>query len=227
MAETESIGISPKTISTDRILDLKAQPFPAHSPIHSERGFTLFEILIVVTILAGAIGFLVPKMIRTDSGVKKISRHILVLAKDVRNQARIKNRTFRIVFKMDSSGHSYWVESAEGSVPAKSIEQLEEESKMDEQVRPANPFQKEERFTKTQYDLPKGLFFGQIETASQKEPLTEGEVYLNFSPTGLVEAAAIQLTDKKDTNWTLVTSPLTGHVTIVQKKISLKDIKLE
>lgn len=200
---------------------------PRLSERTSERGFTLFEILIVVSILAGAIAFLVPRTMRTDSGIKKVSRHILVLSRDVRNQARLKNSTYRIVFKMDGDKHSYWVEAAAGNQPGKSQEQLEEESRLAEDVRPTNPFKKIDKFTKTQFELPKDLYFGQIETLSERAPITTGEVYLNYSPQGLTESAAIQLTDRKDTNWTLVVNPLTGHVTIVNKKVSLKDIKQE
>jgi len=98
---------------------------------------------------------------------------------------------------------------------------------MSEDVRPANPFQKVEKFTKTEFEMPKGLYFGQIETLAHPRPVTNGEVYISYSPQGLTEPAAIQLTDRKDTNWTLILSPLTGHVTIVNKKISLKDAKQE
>lgn len=195
--------------------------------IKNAKGFTLFEILIVISILAGIMAVLVPRLNRGESQVKKVTRHLLVLSRDVRTQARLKNRTFRIVFNMKNPDHSYWVESTPGAVPPKTLEQLEEDERLDEEVRPKVAFEKETKFTKTEYKLGKDLFFGSVETNNSKRPVTEGEAYVYYSPQGLVEASAIQLTNRKQLNWTLVINSLTGQVDIVDHALALKDTKLE
>jgi general secretion pathway protein H len=218
MAGTASIKTLLKTISTS----LKSRPRDLR-----ESGFTLFEILIVVTIIAGLMSVLLQTPNRKESLAKKTSRHLLVLSKDVRNQARLKNRTFRIVFRMEGDEHSYWVESADGIALPKTAQQLEDEGRLSEDLRPKENFQKEQKFTKTQYSLGKSLFFGGIELQNARDTTTEGDAYIYYSPQGLVQGSAIHLTDKKDLNWTLFINPLTGKVDIVAKKLSLKDIQRE
>lgn len=218
MVATGSTEILPKTTSIKSVKSRSGL---------QESGFTLFEILIVVTIIAGMMAVLIPRVFRTESGVKKISRHLLVLSKDVRNQARLKNRTFRIVFRMNSGEHGYWVESSDGIALPKTAEQLEEEARLSEELRPKNQFQKDEKFTKTEFPMGKNLYFGGIETQNAPDKITEGEAYIYYSPQGLVQSAAIHLTDRQQLNWTLFINPLTGKVNIVNKPMSLKDVKLE
>lgn len=220
-AETVSTKTSLKTTSTKS----ESQKNRASG---ASAGFTIFEILIVVTIIAGLMAVMLSTGPRKESQVKKLSRHILVVSKDVRNQARIKNRTYRIVFHMPAGEkHSYWVESADGIALPRTEKQLEEIERMDEELRPKENFQRDEKFTKSAWELGDRLFFGGIETKNNDNMLTEGDAYIYYSPQGLVQASAIHLTDKGDLNWTLFVNPLTGKVDIVNKKMSLKDVKLD
>lgn len=224
------IKISRKMISTNPnrtagIQGLFTSPFLFQR--RQQAGFTLFEILIVVGIIAGILAVLVPKVVKTESSVKKVSRHLLVLSKDVRNQARLKNRTYRIVFRMTGEEHGYWVESSDALEFPKTQEQMEEEARKDEKDRPTSHFQKDEKFSKTEYKLGKNLYFSEIETQTLTRPVSEGLAYIYYSPQGLVEASAIHLTDRKDLNWTLFINALTGHVDIVNKSMKLGDVKLE
>ncbi len=156
-----------------------------------------------------------------------MARHLTVLGRDVRNQARLKSRTFRIAFRMDGERHGYWVESAAGLVVPKTVFRLQEEEKMREEDRPKENFQKEPKYTKKEFEVPKGLFFGLVETPAKVEGVTTGMGYVYFSPEGLVEPAAIQLTNRKELTWTLIVSPLTGHADILDKAVRLRDVKQE
>ena len=71
--------------------------------------------------------------------------------------------------------------------------------------------------------LPSGLFFGSIETESTEKPLTDGLAYIYFSPEGLVERSAIQITNKEKLIWTILFNPLTGHADIFERAVSLKE----
>lgn len=171
---------------------------------------------------------LVPRLIKKpDSAIKRVSHHLTVLTRDVRNQARLKSRTFRIVFRMDGDRHGYWVESAAGIVVPKTVLKLEEEAKMSDEDRPKENFQKEEKYTKKEFEMGKDLFFGLVETPAQSAGVSQGLAYLYFSPEGLVEPAAVQLTNRNQLTWTLIVSPLTGHSDIIQKSVRLRDVKDE
>lgn len=169
---------------------------------------------------------MVPRLIRKpDSAIKKVSHHIKVLSRDVRNQARLKSRTFRLAFRMDGETHGYWVESAPGLVVPKTILKIEEELKLRDEDRPKESFQKEEKYTKKEFEVPRNLYFGMVETPALGEGVTEGMAYVYFTPEGLVEPAAIQLTNRDQLTWTLITSPLTGHSDVIQKAVRLRDVK--
>lgn len=191
----------------------------------NSRGFSLFEILIVIGIIAFIMSAIIPRKMKADSAVKKVSRHLSTLARDVRNQARLKSRTFRIVFRMDGETHGYWVESAAGLVLTKSQLRLEEELRLPDDERPKSDFSKEQKFTDEEFEVPKDLYIGFLETPSIPKGLREGTGYIYFTPEGLVEAAAVQLTDRKDLTWTLIFNPLTGHVDTIHKAVQLRDIK--
>lgn len=210
-----SIETSTPKISSKRSLS---------SPV-LQAGFTLFEILIVVAIIASLMAALLPRFRKPDVGIKKTARHLLVLGRDVRNQARLKDRTYRIAFRMDGPKHGYWVESAAGSVIPKSQLKIEEELKLPEDERPKDAFQKDEKYTKKEFELPKDFYIGLVETPSLSEGVTQGMAYVYFTPEGLVEPAAIQLTNRKDITWTLIYNPLTGHADIIEKAVRLRDLK--
>src|SRR5262249_20731728 len=128
-------------------------------------GFTLFEIIIVIAIIAGLGAVLIPRLApRADSPIKKIAHQLVVLGPDVRNSARLKSRTYRIVFRMTGERHGFWVESAAGNVPPKTAIRLEEELKLPEDERPKNPFSKDTHYTKKEFEMPKNAFFGRVET---------------------------------------------------------------
>lgn len=213
-----------------KISNNRCQRFPAAQRCRSHfasssSGFSLLEILIVVALIAGLMAGLIPRLRKPDSDIQKVARHLMVLGRDIRNQARLKSRTFRLVFRLEGTQHRYWVESAPGRVIPKTAVRLEEELRLPEDKRPKEAFEKETRFSKDAFEMPKDLFFALIETPTQKDGVSEGLGYIYFSPEGLVEPAAVQITNRKQLTWTLVYSPLTGHADIIPRAVRLKDVK--
>jgi general secretion pathway protein H len=197
--------------------------------VGSPKGFTLLELLIVLFILGTLIGFGIPKMNFRHDNIKTVTRQMSVMTREIRNYARMKQMTCRLVIRMDGDNSkekdAYWVEGATGSILAPTSDTKKKLEEMSDEDRPKNPFQKIPSFTKKEKLLPDKVYFGSVETQSQSEPITKGLAYVYFTPEGLVEKATIQLTDKDKLTWTLVINPLTGHTDIVEKAISLKDLQ--
>lgn len=197
-------------------------------PSRPPRGFTLLEIMVVLGILAAILALGVPRMNFRNGNVKTVVRQMSVLTREVRNQARLKNRTYRIVFRMAPNAPStYWIESADGPQMAPSRETEEKLASLSSSEERPSRFQKDEGIIKEERELPSGLFIGAVETARMGEPQTEGDAHVYFSPEGLVEKAAIQVTNRQQLTWTLIINPLTGHADIMERAARLKDISRE
>lgn len=190
-----------------------------------QQGFTLFEMLVILFILGGLIAVGVPKMNFKHDNIKTVTRQMSVMTREIRNYARMKQMTCRLVIRLGDNDDAYWVEGAVGNVLAPTADTKKKMEEMKGDEKPKDPFQKLPQFTKKEKALPSKVFFGRVETQSVPEPITKGIAYVYFTPEGLVEKAAIQLTDKDKLTWTLVVNPLTGHTDIVEKAISLKDLQ--
>jgi general secretion pathway protein H len=83
-------------------------------------------------------------------------------------------------------------------------------------------FQKDDSVFKDEKKLPEGLMFKSLESVDQ-EPLTTGTGYIYFYANGFVEASALQITDRKKINWTIIYHPLTGQADIIPQEKNLKD----
>lgn len=185
---------------------------------------TLLEIMVVLGIIGFALALGIPRLGNNKNNLKKIMREMGVLGKEIRHQARLKNRTYRLVFDMPEKGaHKYWVESADGPVLSLSKENVEKQKGMDEKERPKSPFQRDEKFSKKDRELPSNLFFGTVEYADQ-DPVSSGTAYVYFMPSGLVQHALIQVTDRKNATWTVAFNPLTGQADVMESAVSIRDL---
>lgn len=186
----------------------------------------MLEILVVLGILSAVLVLAVPRIGQNKNNLKKIMREMTVLGKEIRHHARLKNRTYRLVMEMPEKGaHTYYVESADGPVFSRSQKVLDAEKNLDENNKPKDPFQKDTAIIKKDRELPSTLFFGKVETAERDEVVTEGVAYVYFMPSGLVEQALIQVTDKKDVTWTIIFNPLTGQSDIIEKGVDMRDLR--
>lgn len=186
--------------------------------------------MIVLAIIVGVLTIGAPRLFSTSTQMRASIRKLGVITREVRNNARMYNMTTRLVIDMKKDGaHSYWVESANGEVTILSEEQQKELDRLTELQRegeaPKAQFKMETRVTRGAQALPRGLYFENVELASQSRPVTEGKAYIHFFAQGISEDAAIHLTDRKTLNWTIVINPLTGRADVFEKKVSLKELR--
>lgn len=188
-------------------------------------GFTLIEVMIVLAILGAVVAIGIPSLMKSDNNIKKVARQFIVLGKEVRNAARLKNTTFRVAIRLDEENQAFWVESSNKPILIETEDERKnkkEEDPKDEAAK--SPFQKATELIKEEKKLPKGLFFALVENSQQRGPITKGTAYIYFSPEGLVESSLIQITNKEKLTWTLVFNTLTGQADIVKEAKSLKDL---
>jgi prepilin-type N-terminal cleavage/methylation domain-containing protein len=188
----------------------------------SQRGMTMVEILIVLVIIGAITGMAITKFNTHANNIKTVSRDIAGLAKEIHYSARLSQKTFRLVMQLGDEKHTdqYWVESS--NKPGAVIEAYDD--KYDKDKAPPSAFQPDPMFTKKPVELPKGLFFEDVELAARDQVIKSGRAYIHFTPQGLTEQAAIHLTDKKELHWSLLVHPLTGGVTVEGRYVSLKDV---
>lgn len=198
--------------------------------LRRQSGFTLVEIMIVISIIAGVLVIGVPKMFSTSTAMRGAIRKIAVMTRDIRNNSRLYGVTTRLVLNMDKQkGYSYAVESSPGIVLMVSDDKEKELEKLTSAQRDGEKkkiaFTPETRVLKKIIGLPKGMLFEDVEKGGHTDVITEGKAYINFYPQGLAEESAIHLGDGKTLHWTIVVNPLTGRADVYEKHVSLKEIK--
>lgn len=191
----------------------------------TKRGFTLIEVMIVLAIIAGIVVLGAPRIFKSSTNLKSIARHLIVLSKETRNQARLGNATLRIVFDIKEESGTYWVERASGPV-AIDIQKLQEpEEEEDSEEKVPSAFSMDTSLLKQPRALPDDMKFVSVESINMERPITEGKAYVHFSPQGFVEASAIQISNANGQIWTLVINPITGQADIIEKAATLKDLE--
>lgn len=190
--------------------------------ISNSKGFTLIEIMIVLAIIAVAFVVAAPRLFKSEGNIKAVARHFLVMGKEVRNRARLTSSTMRIALDLDPVNPKYWVEKSSG-VKLLDPDEKQEAPKSDDDKKKPPEWSIDTVLTKDKKPLPRGLYFGPIESLHMKAPQSEGTAYIYFFPEGMMEAASIQITNRKNLTWSLIYNPLTGQADIIEEARGLKD----
>lgn len=209
----------------------------------SAKGVTLLEVILAVVIIAVLVVVAAPRLGGRNQQIKSYVRKIAVLSRDIRNQAKLQNSTYRLVIDIggnpdaepgqnpfESSSkktYSYWVEKAPGTVMNSGDDDAEKESTKDSSEEKKETFAIDERFSKKPEVLPGGIQFDLVEVASRKEPITSGRAYIYYLPQGYVEESIIQLSYGDKLKWTIAIRPLTGKTDVYTEHLSLKDVRPE
>jgi len=195
-----------------------------------DAGFTLIEVMIVIAIIALILAVGAPKLFDTKNQMRSAVRRMAIVTRDIRNIARLRNATVRLVLNMDPEHtHSYSVEIAPGTVPLLSKDQEEDLRKSTSIQRadeaPKSDFAPETSFVKKPVNLPRGLVIDSVEYGEKKEVVTTGKAYVHFFPQGLSQQVAIHLSNKKSLHWTIYINPLTGRADVFERQLTLKEIQ--
>lgn len=196
----------------------------------SIRGFTLIEMMVVLALVAAIVVVAVPRLENSGTKLKRAVRHLSTISKRLHHLARLNRVTYRLVLEMSEDPdepHRYWVEVSNRKVTVATEEQLEElaRSQSDEEKKAGDGFNPDPTIIKRPQELPRGLFFEDVELSTRNSIVQAGRAHIHFMPEGFAEEAAIHLTDRENLKWSIVIHPLTGVAIVYPEYKSLKDLQ--
>src|SRR3989338_1840263 len=195
---------------------------------NSSRGFSLLEIIIVLSIIGAIMAIALPRLMDKKQDTRKVFREFTIAGKDIRNRAKLANSSYRLAFKLDKDDQSWWVEKASRTIllDKKKLEKARDDaqSTFKEDEKPASEFAPDTTIFKKEQRLPAGWHFIHIESGPQELVMTDGTAYIHFFPQGMIEPSAIQFEDSKKNIWTLVFNPITGQSDIIPEAKTLRDL---
>jgi general secretion pathway protein H len=200
--------------------------------LRSKAGFTLFEIIISMSIVGLIIGLVVGGMSDyLDWDMKKASNKMAATVRYVYNKSATEGLYIRLI--IDINERAYWVEattdpvlvakedmeSSKGKRKDKKDEEDEEEKTKDGEIpklKPAEPqFGQVDSFLLKPSKLPKNIYFKDVSVEHLTFPVDSGKVAIFFFPNGYVENAVINLRDEDDeVVYSIKTNPISGRVSI-------------
>ena len=200
----------------------------------NSKGFSLIEILIVLAIVGLTVALLSQRIGKNEG--REMRRDVRIFAaqiRDLRNKARMRNATFRLVINMPEDTkekQSYWVESSSRNAlityDQDELKKRRENLREEDKDKDPSGFETDKELSKGgPQPLSNGLIFKSVEIAAQKKEYTAGRVYIHFFPEGRVEEAVVHISDGDKLNWSLAIHPLTGRVDLINKEKKLKDFQ--
>ncbi len=161
-------------------------------PLRSSQGFTILEIIIVLFLLVGLLGIILPKISLEDS-LGSVGRRMVGTVRSLQSLAMTTQKTVRLYVDMDRG--IYWPVILDGN---------------QEKV-PADPT------WATPMKLSDTIRFSDILVAEGKK--ASGRVDLVFYPTGRIDPATMHLVDTRNGILAIAIEPVTGAIRMSDERI--------
>ena len=164
----------------------------------NHKGFTLIELVVVMSLIVMMIGLTMPKIRTTllSDGLKRTSLRMMGLASNLRDEAVREQRTYAL--HLDMARRQYWIGFAHMTEEEQALARENAEK------------------------LPSDI---QILDVWFKEggKVTEGEAAILFFKKGYVQPAAIHLGADDGRRFTIVLSPFVGKVKVLEKYVDFEN----
>ena len=174
-----------------------------------ERGFTLIELVVVVTIMAmvtAAVAIGIGNI--RGASVQSEAGQLAVAVRYLYNLSVLNGKVHRLV--IDIEGGTYWGEAQESRDPCKMYLMPgdgpddvgsgkgsgDSSSDEDDDTPKAAAFSKAKTKLLKKRKLKKGVVFGGVMTSHDREVATSGQAYITIFPNGTAEAALVYIEDK-------------------------------
>ena len=169
-------------------LALRLTPYP----LRVSTGFTILEIIIVLFLLVGLLGIILPK-ISLEDNLGSVGRRMIGTVRSLQSMAMSTQKTVRLYIDIDRG--VYWPVILDGN-----------QEKVPNDYTWATPL-----------NLPTAIRFTDISTAQGKKEL--GRVDLFFYPTGRIDPATMHLMDARNNILAIAIEPVTGAIRTSDERI--------
>ena len=158
----------------------------------STAGFTILEIIIVLFLLVGLLGIILPR-ISLDENLGSVGRRMVGTVRSLQSLAMLNQKTVRLYVDIDRG--VYWPMILDGN-----------QEKMSTDPTWATPL-----------NLPSTIRFSDILAAQGKKE--SGRVDLSFYPSGRIEPATMHLMDARNNILAIAIEPVTGAIRMSDERI--------
>ena len=160
--------------------------------LRSSRGFTILEIIIVLFLLAGLLGIVLPR-ISLEENLGSVGRRMVGTVKSLQSLAMLTQKTVRLYVDVDRG--VYWPVILDGN-----------QEKVPIDATWATPLH-----------LPETIRFSDILVSQGKKE--SGRVDLFFYPTGRIDPATMHLVDARKNILAIAIEPVTGAIRMSDERI--------
>ena len=160
--------------------------------LRSSRGFTILEIIIVLFLLVGLLGIVLPR-ISLDENLGSVGRRMVGTVRSLQGLSMSTQKTVRLNIDMDRG--VYWPVILDGN-----------QEKVPTDATWATPL-----------NLPDTIRFSDILASQGKKE--SGRVDLFFYPTGRIDPATMHLVDKSNNILAIAIEPVTGAIRMSDERI--------
>lgn len=191
-----------------------------------QSGFTLIELLIVLGIVAFIYQYGLPNFRGFASlKTKSLIRQITGINKRLHTEARLKNKTYRLVVILgeDKKKQGFSAEVGPENALLVNPETYDSSDKKNQEERLNKGFVQAADVLREPFNLPKGLNIEEVEVEGSPT-ITSGKAMIHFFPSGLSQKAVIKLQMGEKSKWSLIVNPITGDTSIRTEFVSLQDI---
>jgi len=169
-------------------LALRLTPYP----LRASTGFTILEIIIVLSLLAGLLGIVLPR-ISLDENLGSVGRRMVGTVRSLQSLAMTTQKTVRLYVDMDRG--VYWPMILDGNQEKAPIDAI----------------------WATPLKLSETIRFSDILVAQGKKE--SGRVEIFFYPTGRIDPATMHLVDTRNKILAIAIEPVTGAIRMSDERI--------
>lgn len=193
------------------------------------RGFTLLELLVVLSVIALLAGLAAPAVgTITGANARKAAAELAGGMRALYDTAALRHTTCRMV--LDTDAKAYWPECSPSDVGI--ARRPEDDEELARRFSGEKNAELRRLLAKTEFgsfkdrlvdkrELPGRTAFGKIHVEGRRDA-EGGTVYVHFFPGGQAQRAFVQVVDGSN-RYTVVVEPFTGRTRVVPGDVEVRD----